>query len=403
MHSPSTWRRSALSMPPCSTFHVRKLDPTNRLHDLCECMHFRGEHGDESCVTSPSGTRTATSLPSTTESPAHRIAQQEFCEREERRHRIANLREQLNGTAPPSSGLQGMVYGPPVRTICLLRHGDRYDMAVGSDAWLKQSKRPDDSPLSDLGHKQSWETACLWADQTAGAAETVVVCSPFLRCIQTADAIASTTNSAILIEEGLRQRASTSGHTISLPAADERSAYYPRVDTEYTAALETDPNEAFPEDTLTRYRDVIRALLSRFPDGATELCLVTHSAGVVAIAAMLLGKRLSEVPAASACGLWRLAQGATGDWFTVAQDSREHLTESGHTRPWPLRNQPMSDDQERYLKAGHRPRWYPFEGQKPSLFLVPATGAHHGAHHDDTLEVALAQVCSAETLRMLAS
>lgn len=72
--------------------------------------------------------------------------------------------------------------GPFVQNLFVMRHGERMDNY--DPEWIRSAPRPWDPPLTDAGKKEARETGERL--RTQGWNITRVICSPFLRCIQTA-------------------------------------------------------------------------------------------------------------------------------------------------------------------------------------------------------------------------
>ena len=74
------------------------------------------------------------------------------------------------------------------------------DFAGGRDntEWKKMAKRPHDAELSELGLKQ----ARALGERLSGTGISHVFCSPFLRTVQTAHAVADRIDAPLLIEDG---------------------------------------------------------------------------------------------------------------------------------------------------------------------------------------------------------
>lgn len=70
--------------------------------------------------------------------------------------------------------------GPFVQNLFVMRHGERMDNY--DPDWILSAPRPWDPPLTDRGKPQARETGKRLRDWNI----TRVICSPFLRCIQTA-------------------------------------------------------------------------------------------------------------------------------------------------------------------------------------------------------------------------
>jgi len=72
--------------------------------------------------------------------------------------------------------------GPFVQNLFVMRHGERMDNY--DPEWIASAPRPWDPPLTDDGKKEARKTGERL--RTQGWNITRVICSPFLRCIQTA-------------------------------------------------------------------------------------------------------------------------------------------------------------------------------------------------------------------------
>ena len=72
--------------------------------------------------------------------------------------------------------------------IIVLRHGERAD-ACKSVAW-EDPLYPYDPPLTPAGHEQAKEAGARIRSMFPSGESVRVVCSPFLRCLQTATHVA---------------------------------------------------------------------------------------------------------------------------------------------------------------------------------------------------------------------
>ena len=116
---------------------------------------------------------------------------------------------------------------------------------------------------------------------------------------------------------------------------------------------------------MERCYQAIQALLDRDelvdaqlgPGPPTQLCLVTHAAGVVAIVAALLQKRIQDVEPASPCGIYKLAQAEDGRWHPVVQNYTGHMSEMGRTKAWPLKVGGYDEFGQQILDHGDSPPW----------------------------------------------
>lgn len=72
--------------------------------------------------------------------------------------------------------------------VFVIRHAERLDRQI--PAWSYIAKRPQDTPLSELGKKQAERLGKWLYGRLPVHAPLAIFCSPFIRCVQTADAIA---------------------------------------------------------------------------------------------------------------------------------------------------------------------------------------------------------------------
>ena len=212
--------------------------------------------------------------------------------------------------------------------------------------------RVEDPPLSDLGRQQAGESGATF---NPGDID-MILCSPFLRCIQTADPIAAMCAVPICVEHGLWE-VIWGDRGDWMACVEERRMYFPRVHPTYQSLHEPSMTEQFPQDLLSRCHSTIQLLLEANP--GKNLCLVTHGAGVVAIVAALLGRRIQNVEPASPCGLYKLEEDCDGHWHPLCQNSTAHMSKLGETRAWPLKEKHLQYDiwAQQMLDAGAHPPW----------------------------------------------
>lgn len=240
----------------------------------------------------------------------------------------------------------------PSGAIWALRHGERADAA--DPAWEATAKRPHDPPLTRLGRLQAAATA----DALAAERIDAVYSSPFLRCIQTAAAIAAPLGLFVRIEPGLseflnprwferdpvdegmsleaiRAQRAFDGSRIELEMAcgfDE--SYVPVYDTAARrggrgalGALGAPAALAYPEtvpDAIARYARTLRAVQESQPFAL----LVTHGFGVQAIAESCGGVEVSEC---DYCSLTRLRLAARPEGGPAAAWKCDVLCRTTHT------------------------------------------------------------------------
>ena len=188
------------------------------------------------------------------------------------------------------------------------RHGERADALPG---WAETASRPQDPPLTPLGCAQAAATARALAGERIDA----VYSSPFLRCMQTAAAIAAAHGLQVRIEPGLGEFLNSSWydtHPIDAEMSDDAISTVVGsgiIDREYVPIYEVPARRAaspqsaaapdtqlalnFPEDigmSLRRYEHTLRALQSSAPFSL----LVTHGFGVQAMAESCEGVEVIE-------------------------------------------------------------------------------------------------------------
>lgn len=118
-----------------------------------------------------------------------------------------------------------------VTTNLLIRHGDRYDYAIGKEPWKLRCKASDtlvlsDPPLSALGHSQARSLASYLAGPTGRRVDRIL-CSPYLRALQTAQPLAHASGLPLCVDF-----VAAEAHQMpsALPPIDARLPYVPEID-----------------------------------------------------------------------------------------------------------------------------------------------------------------------------
>lgn len=78
---------------------------------------------------------------------------------------------------------------PGADHVFVVRHAERHDHT--DPGWSDKALRPQDTPLSDRGKHQAKRLGKWLYGRLPLHAPTAIFCSPFIRCVQTADAIAA--------------------------------------------------------------------------------------------------------------------------------------------------------------------------------------------------------------------
>ncbi|MFN5513969.1 MAG: histidine phosphatase family protein [Cyanobacteriota bacterium] len=193
------------------------------------------------------------------------------------------------------------------QTLWLLRHGHRQDFAEPD--WFLTAPRRYDPPLSDLGFKQAQELAAYFQSETVDH----LLCSPFLRTLQTAVPIAEGLGLKIKVEAGWGEWLNPDWMT-SAPETiswEEILAQFPRVDARYQSLVI--PQYPETEAELQRRLEWTWQALAEQFSGAWVV--VGHSLTVSGLARFLLGQDLPEAPVMGSAtqlayrqGVWRLRE-----------------------------------------------------------------------------------------------
>jgi broad specificity phosphatase PhoE len=211
-------------------------------------------------------------------------------------------------------------------TVWVARHGERLD---GVDPhWAATAERPFDPPLTPDGLQQAQQTA----ERLAGRGILHVFCSPFLRTLQTATAIADVLDLPIKVEHGacewLHEDWFTAPPTFAaLPHVAEA---FPRVDTSYESRVVPHGLETW-EQCQSRNGRMTRAVLAAFP---TPILIVGHGVQMTECPRELLANpaHLSRWPLCSVTKLVR----RNGRWRCPLNGDDTHLTHREQTPPQPL-------------------------------------------------------------------
>ncbi len=251
----------------------------------------------------------------------------------------------------------------PLKTIYVIRHGDRFDYNLGKENWAKLAQekglRQMDPVLSDKGRYQSVKLGHYFKDgpPSQGPKITRVLSSPFVRCLQTCNPIAGAANASICVENSLWECVYTS---LELPPVSERVCYFPRIDVEYESLFKPVPDEEFPVANMERYGKAAVGIVNRCRETDEAIVICTHAAGVVAIVACLLKCKVCDFKPAAPASVFRLDVSENGVWALSVDGSVEHLGDDavGETYPWPdPSNVPKDSWGAEFLKASETASW----------------------------------------------
>ncbi|WP_413200174.1 histidine phosphatase family protein [Nostoc piscinale] len=203
--------------------------------------------------------------------------------------------------------------------VWIARHANRLDF-VNPD-WFLTAERRYDPPLSDDGFVQAKQLAQRLKSEKI----THIFASPFLRTVQTANAVAEALDLSIKLETGLSEWLNPEWMTeeperLSTPALKE---LFPRIDHSYTSRIAAKYPETH-EQVRARSGQTARCLATEcFPE---QILLVAHGASVLGAAMGLAGEVAKTEVKASLCSLVKVVlQGP--EWLLELKGDTSHLTQ----------------------------------------------------------------------------
>ncbi|MEH2075920.1 MAG: histidine phosphatase family protein [Nostoc sp.] len=202
--------------------------------------------------------------------------------------------------------------------VWIARHANRLDF-VNPD-WFLTAERRYDPPLSDDGMVQAQHLAKRLKRENIGH----IFASPFLRTVQTANAVAEMLNLPIKLETGLSEWLNPVWMTeeperLSTPAL---AKLFPRIDTSYTSRIAAKYPETH-EKVRERSGQTARCLATEFfPE---DILLVAHGASVLGGAMGLVGEIAKTEVKASLCSLVKVVR-EDPEWLLELKGDTSHLT-----------------------------------------------------------------------------
>ncbi|WP_138502109.1 histidine phosphatase family protein [Nostoc sp. PA-18-2419] len=202
--------------------------------------------------------------------------------------------------------------------VWIARHANRLDF-VNPD-WFLTAERRYDPPLSDDGMIQAQQLA----KRLKGEKIAHIFASPFLRTVQTANAVAQVLNLPIKLETGLSEWLNPVWMTeeperLSTPALTE---LFNRIDIAYTPRIAANYPET-QQKVRERSGQTARCLATEFfPD---NILLVAHGASVLGAAMGLVGEIAKTEVKASLCSLVKVVRDEP-EWLLELKGDTSHLT-----------------------------------------------------------------------------
>ncbi|MFS0515759.1 histidine phosphatase family protein [Nostoc sp. UIC 10607] len=202
--------------------------------------------------------------------------------------------------------------------VWIARHANRLDF-VNPD-WFLTAERRYDPPLSDDGMVQAQQLAKRLKKENIAH----IFASPFLRTVQTANAVAEVLNLPIKLETGLSEWLNPVWMTeeperLSTPALAQ---LFPKIDTSYTSRIAAKYPETH-EKVRERSGQTARCLAAEFfPE---DILLVAHGASVLGGAMGLVGEIAKTEVKASLCSLVKVVR-EDPEWLLELKGDTSHLT-----------------------------------------------------------------------------
>lgn len=202
--------------------------------------------------------------------------------------------------------------------VWIARHANRLDF-VNPD-WFLTAERRYDPPLSDDGRMQAQQLEKRLKRENIRH----IFASPFLRTVQTANAVAEVLNLPIKLEIGLSEWLNPVWMTeeperLSTPALAQ---LFPRIDTSYTSRIAAKYPETH-EKVRERSGQTARCLATEFIP--QDILLVAHGASVLGAAMGLVGEIAKTEVKASLCSLVKVVR-EEPEWLLELKGDTSHLT-----------------------------------------------------------------------------
>ncbi len=203
--------------------------------------------------------------------------------------------------------------------VWIARHANRLDF-VNPD-WFLTAERRYDSPLSEDGFVQAKQLA----NRLKGEKISHIFASPFLRTVQTANAVAEVLDLPIKLETGLSEWLNIAWMTEE-PVKLSTSAIaklFPRIDISYTPCVAANYPETY-QQMQERSGQTARCLVTEF--SPENILLVGHGASVLGATIGLVGEIARTQVKASLCSLVKVVR-QHPEWLLELKGDTSHLTE----------------------------------------------------------------------------
>ncbi|EPT04286.1 hypothetical protein FOMPIDRAFT_1021959 [Fomitopsis schrenkii] len=184
-----------------------------------------------------------------------------------------------------------------IETIYIARHGFRLNWVTSE--WKSVTGLPRDPPLAAYGLTQAQELADYFLSLPEDQQPTVILSSPYYRCLQTTTPVSKALQVPIFVEHGLSEWYSPvvpgSGLHPRPASASVQRTYFPEVDDSWSTIWYPSRKGEDIDDCHHRCRDFLSALIPeierRFGDKHKRILLVSHAATIIALSRELVGNR----------------------------------------------------------------------------------------------------------------
>lgn len=209
------------------------------------------------------------------------------------------------------------------RTIWTVRHGQRIDNI--DKTWKTRAPRGawDDPTLTARGLNQACECGTRLANEQIDA----IICSPFMRCVQTAAAISTAhkDHPRICIEPGICESLNVCQDPPGYLPTDQISVDFPMVDTKYIPIISRPEPELNEIGCSGRISEVIQNSLQRF---SGNLLFVSHGSPIAMFHEVLTG----QWHYVGQCTISKFVSDESGHFHAVLLGDSSHLSDRTNLR-----------------------------------------------------------------------
>ncbi|KAJ5073391.1 phosphoglycerate mutase family protein [Anaeramoeba ignava] len=184
------------------------------------------------------------------------------------------------------------------RSIWIIRHGERIDDV--DENWEKTAKNKYDPTLTENGKQQAFKTGKRLKNESI----SLIFSSPFLRCLQTAKAVADQINLEINCEQGLSEFINKnwfpSINDIKLELEFfQNQNQFEKINQNYQSFI-TISNPETIQEMFQRYQNTANKIIQNYQN--QNILFVTHGYGISSIVQLFMEEDfISELDYCSIC------------------------------------------------------------------------------------------------------